>query len=65
MAIQRDIHRVSSRAVLGGVCTGIADFFDTSIALIRFLFIMSMFLFYGLPLLAYILAWICFPSDKS
>jgi len=56
------IYRNTREKVVGGVCAGIADYFDVDVAWIRLAFVLSVFAS-GFGLLAYIIAWIVFPRD--
>ena len=56
------IYRNTREKVVGGVCAGIADYFDVDVAWIRLAFVLSVFAS-GFGLLAYIIAWIVFPKD--
>jgi len=48
--------------VIGGVCAGIADYFDIDVAWVRLAFVLSIFI-HGFGVIAYIVAWIVFPKD--
>jgi phage shock protein C len=56
------IYRNTREKVIGGVCAGIADYFDVDVAWIRLAFVLSVFAS-GFGLLAYVIAWIVFPKD--
>jgi phage shock protein PspC (stress-responsive transcriptional regulator) len=56
------IYRNTRTKVVGGVCAGIADYFDVDVAWIRLAFVLSVFAS-GFGLLAYAVAWIVFPRD--
>src|ERR1700681_1230072 len=47
---------------LAGVCSGLAQYFDVDVTLVRLLFAVSTIFTCGLGLLAYIVAWIIMPS---
>lgn len=57
------IYRNLSDKVVGGVCSGIADYFDIDVAWVRLAFVLSVFAS-GFGILAYIIAWIVFPKDE-
>jgi phage shock protein PspC (stress-responsive transcriptional regulator) len=57
------IYRNTREKVVGGVCAGIADYFDVDVAWIRLAFVLSVFAS-GFGLLAYVIAWIVFPKDE-
>jgi phage shock protein PspC (stress-responsive transcriptional regulator) len=50
--------------VLGGVCSGIANYFDVDAVILRLIFAV-LFLTFGIGLLAYIIAWIVIPMAKT
>lgn len=47
---------------IGGVCGGIAEYFNIDTTLIRIIFLI--FLFTGCGLLAYLFFWICAPAGE-
>jgi len=49
--------------VIGGVCAGIADYFDIDVAWVRLAFVLAIFA-HGFGILAYVVAWIVFPKDE-
>ena len=57
------IYRNQKDKVIGGVCAGIADYFDIDVAWVRLGFVLSIFAD-GVGILAYIIAWIVFPADQ-
>ena len=56
----RRLYRNPKDKILGGVCSGIANYFDIDPVIVRLVFAF-MFLTAGIGLLAYILAWIIIP----
>ena len=59
-------HRLTRNTIdgkLGGVCAGIGDYLGWDHTLIRIITIL-LFLFTGLPLLAYFIFWIVMPKDQ-
>jgi phage shock protein C len=54
------LYRSRGGKMIGGVCTGLADYFGIDPVLIRLLFIVLLF-FNGVGLLAYIILWIVVP----
>lgn len=48
--------------VLGGVCAGLADYFNVDVVLIRLIFV-AFTLTWASGLLLYILAWIIIPME--
>jgi phage shock protein PspC (stress-responsive transcriptional regulator) len=49
--------------VVGGVCSGIAQYFDVDVVIIRL--VMALFLTMGIGFVAYIIAWAIIPAAKS
>jgi phage shock protein C len=54
------LERSSTDKKIGGVCAGIANFFDLDVTLVRFLWLVAV-LFGGTGFLAYLIAWIVIP----
>jgi len=61
---RKRLYRSRDDKVLGGVCGGIAEYFNVDPILIRLFFIL-MFFAEGAGLLAYIIAWIIIPLQPS
>jgi phage shock protein PspC (stress-responsive transcriptional regulator) len=57
---KRKLMRSSTDKKIGGVCAGLADYFDLDPTLIRVLWLLAV-LFAGCGLLAYIILWIVLP----
>jgi phage shock protein C len=49
---------------IGGVCAGLADFFDLDVALMRIVWVL-MAIFTGVGFLAYLIAWIVIPGEPE
>ena len=49
--------------VLGGVCSGLGDYFDIDPVIVRIAYVASI-LFLGVPLFIYFILWIFIPSDN-
>ena len=58
----KKLYRSRENAMLGGVCAGIANYFDTDPSLVR---LATVILFFagGIGILAYIIAWIIIPKS--
>lgn len=51
---------------LGGVCGGIADYFDWDPALVRLAWVLLSILSTGFPgFIGYIILWICMPAKQA
>ena len=46
---------------IGGVCGGIAEYFDIDSTVVRLIWILAALLSLGLGIIAYIIAWIVIP----
>jgi phage shock protein C len=57
---RRRLERSSTDKKIGGVCAGIANFFDLDVTLVRFLWLVAV-IFGGTGLIAYLIAWIVIP----
>ena len=58
--MDKKLYRSSEQYILGGVCGGIAEYFNTSPTLIRIVTIILSIL-PGVGLISYIIAWILIP----
>ena len=56
------LYRDSSDKILGGVCSGLANYMNVDPAIIRILFAIITFGGFGFGVLAYLLLWIVLPS---
>ncbi len=59
--MKKHLKRNTKNAIIGGVCSGIADYLDTDPTLIRLIWIVGTLL-WGAGILAYLIAWIIMPS---
>jgi phage shock protein PspC (stress-responsive transcriptional regulator) len=57
----KTLRRSSTNRVIGGVCSGIAEYFDLDPVLIRLIFVI-MAVFGGAGVIAYLIAWIIMPE---
>ncbi len=60
----RKLYRSRQDRMIGGVCGGIAEYFNIDPTLVRLLAVASIFLA-GSAVLAYLIAWIVVPEDPS
>lgn len=58
------LHRSQKDKILGGVCGGIGEYFGIDPVIIRLLWVI-LFLIGGWGALAYLIAWIIIPIEKS
>ena len=59
----KKFRRNALNKVIGGVCSGLADYFNIDVVLVRILFAAS-FLFAGVGGGLYLLLWILVPADN-
>jgi len=57
------LYRSSKNRMIGGVCGGIADYFNMDPTIIRLITVV-IFLLPGISWIAYVLAWIIIPLDR-
>jgi len=60
----KELYRDKQRASIGGVCAGLADYFNIDVTLIRALFLVALFGF-GSGVLLYIILWAVIPERKD
>lgn len=63
MENSKRLQRNTQDRVVGGVCSGLADYFGIDTALMRVVF--AILLFAGVGFLAYLIFWIVMPAAKS
>ena len=61
----RPLRRSMKDKKLGGVCSGIAEFANVDIVLVRILFVAGTLVSAGVGLLVYIAAWIIVPMEQG
>ena len=59
---KKRMFRDENHKLVGGVCSGIANYFDIDIALVRIVFLILIFSF-GIGFIPYIILWIAVPSS--
>ena len=57
----KKLYRSNVNKILGGVCGGIAEYYDTSPTLVRIITLLA-FLLPGIGILTYIVLWIVIPA---
>jgi phage shock protein PspC (stress-responsive transcriptional regulator) len=58
----RRLTRNSDNAMLGGVCSGLADHFGLDVTLVRVLTVLGVVFGFGSVAVAYIVAWVLLPK---
>jgi phage shock protein PspC (stress-responsive transcriptional regulator) len=61
---KKRLFRDENHKLVGGVCSGVANYFDVDIAIIRVVFLIALFSF-GIGLIPYIILWIAVPSSAT
>ena len=64
MAKVKRLYRSGKEKILGGVCGGIAEYFNVDPTIIRILWILFI-LGFGAGILAYIIVWIIVPKNPT
>ncbi len=59
------LYRSGREKILGGVCGGIAEYFETDPVLVRILVIILIFASLSLGLLVYLILWIIIPKNPD
>ena len=62
--MKNKLYRSKKDCVIGGVCGGIAEYFDIDTTLVRLLAVL-IFFFGGSGLIAYIIGWIIIPQNPN
>ena len=57
----KKLYRSSKSRVIGGVCGGMAEYFNIDPKIVRLVWIILLFISLGTAILAYIIAWIIIP----
>ncbi len=58
------LHRSYDNKMLGGICGGLAEYFDVDPSVVRILAVISLFVSGGMTILVYIVAWIIIPLGE-
>ncbi len=61
---KKRLFRDENHKLVGGVCSGIANYFDVDIAIIRVVFLIALFSF-GIGFIPYLILWIAVPSSAT
>ena len=59
---QRRLRRNTGNKILGGVCSGLADYFAVDATVVRLIFVLA-FLLFGSGILLYVILWIVMPAE--
>jgi len=61
--MERRLYKDQHRKMIGGVCAGLAEYFNIDVTIIRVLFLGSLIL-HGTGFLLYVILWICLPKKN-
>ncbi len=61
---KKRLFRDENHKIVGGVCSGVANYFDIDIAIVRVVFLILLFSF-GIGFIPYIILWIAVPSSAT
>ncbi len=56
------LYRSRGEKIIGGVCMGLARYFDVDVTLVRLVWVLTV-IFGGAGLLAYLIAWVIIPEE--
>lgn len=60
--MDRKLYRNSREGMIGGVCAGIAEYFDLDVSVVRILAALLLVAGWGSPVLVYIILWVVLPE---
>jgi len=63
-SIPKRLYRDENNKLIGGVCSGLANYFNIDIVIVRIIFILLFFSF-GVGLIPYLILWIAVPSSAT
>ena len=58
------LYRLTEGKLIGGVCTGLGDYFNIDYTIIRLIWVLSVLLA-GIGFFAYLVAWILIPEKRE
>ncbi len=61
MSTTKRLYRIPQGKIIGGVCTGLGEYFEIDYTILRIIWALS-FLFAGIGGLVYLIAWILIPE---
>lgn len=64
MAVKK-LYRSANDKILGGVCGGIAEYFQTDPTIVRLLFVLLLLASFGTAVIGYLIAWIIIPRNPK
>jgi len=61
----KKLYKDSSDKMIGGVCSGLAQYFDVDVSLVRIVAALLVAFGVGSPIIVYIILWIVLPEKGS
>lgn len=61
----RKLYRNRRKGIAGGVCAGLADYFEVDRKLVRILFVVALFMTLQVALIAYVIAYFALDNDPN
>lgn len=61
---KKRLFRDENHSIVGGVCSGVANYFDVDVSIVRVVFLILLFSF-GIGFIPYIILWIVVPSSAT
>jgi len=58
----KKLFRNTDNQLIAGVCSGIADYFNIDVTILRILLTFSIIFFWFIPIVMYLVAWILMPE---
>ena len=62
--VRKRIYRNSDNMILGGVCSGISEYFDVDPIILRLIFVIAV-VFYGTGIFLYLVLWVIIPKAET
>lgn len=59
------LYRSSKDRIIGGVCGGIAEYFNTDPTIVRLLFVLLLLASFGTAVFGYLIAWVIIPRNPK
>jgi phage shock protein C len=61
----KKLYRSSKDRILGGICGGIAEYFNADPTIVRLLFVLLLLASFGTAVIGYLIAWIIIPRNPK
>jgi len=61
----KKLYRSQTQRMLGGVCGGLADYFNWDVSLVRILWVIGTVISYGMGIIVYVIMLIVFPEEPE